>query len=181
MSDYKQPEFYKFGSDSLELVQFIHRYASGSRALEVGTGCGIISLELAQLRTELSIDALEPQVDFKDYYLENNKFFGDGKVTFYQHSIESFFKQYSHSYDFAFFNPPYFWSGESRAAQDDRRDRCRRMDKKAFLHWFELLEGIPAIFLCLRDVEFINSLQKWNIKESLTIDGCALIYLTYDF
>ncbi len=181
MRDYLQPDFYKFGSDSIELVQFISENIDlkNKQALEIGTGCGVISIELAQKEPSLCIDAIEPQIDFKEYYSENAKLFGDNQVTFYHASIETFLLENEKHYDFIFFNPPYFWHGESRAAEDERRDLCRRIEKDKFVHWFKLLEGRGEVLLCCRDREIIEKLDCWQIKRCEKKLGCHLFYLRY--
>ena len=186
MIKYSQPSFFKFGNDSLQLSDFIAkaRNKSSHSFLEVGTGCGVISLELAKKDSDISIHAIEPQSLFYDHFYENIKNYHISNVELMRASLEEFSITNNKTYDVIFLNPPYFWSNESRASPDLNRDQCRRMKKEVFSQWLKLFHGLlnesGELFLSYRsdDVEkMIRDSDAWNIIKMEKTQGCSFIQL----
>jgi tRNA1Val (adenine37-N6)-methyltransferase len=185
-SDYWQPEFYKFGSDSLQLAKFISQEINNkiSTCLEVGTGSGVISIELALEHPLLKIDALEIQKEFEKYILHNIELFKCKNINLQMMSFEKFVEVCDRRYEIIFFNPPYFWKSSSRPSSDDNREICRRMEKDDFYKWLELssqiLEKAGDLFFCFRDevlIEDIKKLREWEIVALKKYPGCWNIHL----
>lgn len=186
MITYQQPDFYKFGHDSLELVEFIakRRASSDISFLEVGTGCGVMSIELALRFSDITIDALEPLREFHPFVSENVKSHAVTNVRLNPIGIEDYIPVESKKFDIIFFNPPYFWEEESRSSPDPLRDHCRRMKKQNFTSWLEkidyLLNSEGKVFLTYRskDVEvLIQRTGLWEIQEVSQTSGSCLLYM----
>ncbi len=184
MQDYRQPDFYKFGHDSLELVEFISHHIGSSdiNILEVGTGCGVMAIELALRNNSLLIDALEPQPEFHPYIKENLKIFDCNRVNLISSTFEQFTTQ--KRYAAIFFNPPYFWHESSRPSPHPQRDLCRRMKKSNFDSWLQkgnaLLEHRGKLIFSYRSREVEEMINKWDCFQVIEREeraGCFLIYL----
>ena len=186
MIKYSQPSFFKFGNDSLYLSEFIanERNKSSHLYLEVGTGCGVISLELAKEDSQISIQAIEPQSLFYEHFDKNIDNYKITNVELVRASLEEFSTINNKTYDVIFLNPPYFWNSESRPSPDENRDQCRRMKKEVFAQWLKTFHGLlnefGELFLCYRsnDVEMmIRDSKGWNIIQMEKTQGCSLIQL----
>jgi len=190
MIKYSQPSFFKFGNDSLYLSDFIakERNKSSHLFLEVGTGCGVISLELAKKDSKISIQALEPQSLFYEHFNKNVENYKISNVELVRASLEDFSILNDRTYDVIFLNPPYFWNHESRPSPNENRDQCRRMEKEVFAQWLKLFHGLlnesGELFLSYRsdDVEMmIRDSGAWNIIQMEKTQGCSLIQLRREF
>lgn len=186
MATYHQPDFYKFGHDSLELVDFIvKRKTDYDRFfLEVGTGCGVMSIELALKFPDISIDALEPLSEFTPFIIENIKTFGVKNIMLSSVGLEDYYPQRNRTFDIIFFNPPYFWEEKSRPSPNQLRDRCRRMKKENFVSWMAKIEGLikanGKVFLTYRSKEveeLIRKSKNWEIQEISETSGSYLLFL----
>ncbi len=186
MIKYSQPSFFKFGNDSLQLSDFIAKAKNKSSHsfLEVGTGCGVISLELAKKDSKISIQAIEPQSLFYEHFCENIENYNITNIELVRASLEEFSLGNNNTYDVIFLNPPYFWNRESRASPDQNRDQCRRMRKEVFGQWLKIFHGLlnesGELFLSYRsdDVEvMIRDSEAWNIIQIEKTQGCSLIHL----
>lgn len=175
MSDYQQPNFYRFNQDSLSLVKWISKQnIKAQHILDLGAGSGIVGIELANALQPDSLTSLELQKDFK-YYLEFNL------ETFKQGSYETFiimtsFGEWipSRKYDLIVANPPYYLPGHGEASRDSRKGIAR-----SFLidDWGVLLQKIQlaltakgAAFLVIKNDKTIlqhirKSLQGLELKE----------------
>lgn len=186
MKKYVQPSFFKFGNDSLELVEFISQYREDSDLtfLEIGTGCGIISIELALRFPEIEIEVLEPLKEFYSFIRANIKTFGVSNIHLITSCFEEFSIEIDRKYNVIFFNPPYFWEEESRASPDVLRNQCRRMKKEIFYLWMERMENILTskgkVFFSYRssDIEKnIHMSETWEIKKLSRNNGGSLLFL----
>lgn len=129
----------KVGVDAVLLGAWAGEKAT--RILDVGTGCGVISLMLAQRFPEALIDAIdidESSVDEANLNFKNSPWSRRMKVW-----ISEFPKRFeiiNEKYDLIVSNPPFFQSGISQPSTP--RERARHMDK---LSVFTLLEFSPKI------------------------------------
>lgn len=141
MNDYSQPEFYRFNEDSLKLVQRIKD--SGVKAtavLDLGAGCGVLGIEVAnQLGCE-SLTLLEPQVDFYSH-LETN-LAHQIKVPLKAEIIKAFFGEWTpeKKYDLIVCNPPYYLPGRGQPYKDARRELARSFIKDDWRILLKLIE-----------------------------------------
>jgi len=190
MQKYSQPDFFKFGHDSLELVQFISqkREKSDLTFLEIGTGCGIIAIELALKFPEIVIDALEPLPEFHPFIKENIETFGVSNLNLIPSRFEDYSCLINKKYDVIYFNPPYFWELESRASPNPLRDHCRRMKKEMFFLWIKRIEKILTsrgkVFLSYRSHDIDKKIERsniWEIKNSSKNNGSFLVFLQKNY
>src|SRR5690606_16988297 len=74
--DYSQPLFYRFNSDSLQLVNFILKKECQFKSiLDLGAGCGIIGIELAKALGPKVVTLVEMQEDYSVHIETNLKLF----------------------------------------------------------------------------------------------------------
>jgi tRNA1Val (adenine37-N6)-methyltransferase len=99
---------YRFSVDALLLENFISA-KKGTRAAELGTGSGIISLLLAKRLKEGTITAIEVQASLARYAEENVRLNGlEGIIDIFQADIMKLKKSFQpHSFDVVFSNPPF--------------------------------------------------------------------------
>lgn len=185
--DYLQPEFYKFGSDSLALSSFflkrnLKRNKDKKNILEVGGGCGVISLEILRKDKELTSFIIERNPLFETALKKNiSDLELSNRCSYEMTSIEDYEGQ-SH-FDAIIFNPPYFFSEDSRPASDLNRDQCRRISRHDLLSWFErahsLLRSNGHIYFSFRDESFVSTLMenKWRLIDKQELDGCTLFQM----
>lgn len=126
MSDYLQPDFYRFNEDSLRLVKWVlTQIPSARNILDLGAGCGIIGIELGRLLKPQLLNLVEIQKEFLPYIRQNSELFlkEDIKVII----SESSFKEWhpSHKFDLIVSNPPYFLPGHGEKSQDERKGMAR--------------------------------------------------------
>lgn len=153
MNDYKQPDFYRFNSDSLFLVQWILKKGiRGNRILDLGAGCGVIGIELAiQMRPSL-LTSLEVQKDFLSYLKTNSEYY----IPSLKHNIYSeAFSDWKPdtSYDLIVSNPPYYLPDSGQPSSDIRRGIARTFS----------IDGWDPFLKC--------------IGRSLSIEGKAFIVI----
>lgn len=137
MSDYHQPQFYRFNQDSLELVKFIQKRVNVSEAiLDLGAGCGIIGLELAQHFIPKQLTLLELQSDYAPYLEENVQRFLQTRIS-YEIVLKSIAQwEPQRQYDLIACNPPYYLPYSGQSCKDPRRALARSFIKD---NWRELL------------------------------------------
>ena len=126
--DYSQPDFYRFSEDSTKLVHFIYQSLKfrPQSILDIGAGCGVIGLELAQLYRPSSILLIEPQEAFWPY-LEKNilELYPRAEI------VRSLISQYSSTvkFDLIVSNPPYFFKGEGRVSPIKEKQMSRTWEE----------------------------------------------------
>ena len=125
MNDYEQPGFYRFNQDSLELVKWVKQYhLKASSILDLGAGCGIIGMELAQHFKPQKITLLEFQKEYEKSLTKNAKFY----LKDINHEIV--YKSFSEwnsteRYDLIVSNPPYYLPDSGQPSLDHRRQLAR--------------------------------------------------------
>ena len=148
--DYFQPSFYRFNQDSLHLVKFIQQRKLGTSLnfLDVGSGCGVIGIELAVAFPKWQGSLLEAQGEFISFLEVNRKLFKVDHLTIIHSPVEAYRNQTF--FDLIVFNPPYFFEGMGRPTADLARRRCRHIEELAFHKWLEIcaLKLKPGGSLC---------------------------------
>lgn len=97
----------KVGTDAVVLGSLLEAPAGSTRALDIGTGCGVIALMVAQRFPDLHIDALEPDEKSAEEAMLN---FQHAPFASRLQCIAGRLQEYhtDASYDLIFSNPPYF-------------------------------------------------------------------------
>ena len=126
MSNYSQPDFYRFNEDSINLINWIQ--ATGikpNRILDLGAGSGVLGIELALLLNPQELTFVEVQEEFKSHLITNCRRFLSNSI---EHSIiiKSFldFKT-DQKFDLIVCNPPYYLPGNGELPQDPKRAIAR--------------------------------------------------------
>lgn len=125
MTDYLQPDFYRFNEDSLGLVHEIcSSGGSPGSILDVGAGSGVIGIESAIRMKIPVVHFLELQKEWAPYLSENIKnYLPHREIRMFWTSIGKWVPEFS--YDLIVGNPPYFLPGNGRLPSDPVRARCR--------------------------------------------------------
>jgi tRNA1(Val) A37 N6-methylase TrmN6 len=128
--DYSQPDFYRFSQDSLLLVnKALEEMPDAKRVLDLGCGCGVIGIELANKLDHIEkLDLIEYQADFLSYIELNleNLLHKTIPTQLYQNSFYEF--KSSTQYDLIVGNLPYFMPHQSRPSPDKRKNTCRQWE-----------------------------------------------------
>lgn len=117
---------YAFTSDSVVLANFI-KIKSGERALEIGTGCGVISILLTAKTRAKSIVAFELQEGMANLAWRNVELNGlTDRIEIIQDRVQNYKKHFQEeSFDVVFSNPPYMHSDEKSKNALAVRDMSR--------------------------------------------------------
>lgn len=134
----------KVGTDGVILGAWTN-LENTTRALDIGTGTGLLALMLAQREPSLVLDAIEIETECAaqaGLNFKNSRF--SAKITAHEISFREFCKDpASKHYDLIICNPPYF--SESFRAPDPGRSLARHDDT---LSLEDLLEGsVPLLGL----------------------------------
>ncbi len=116
----------KVGTDGVLLGAWTD-ISDAKTALDIGTGTGLISLMIAQRNRNITIDAIDIEIDAiaqaKDN-IKNSPFATQIKCT--QCSVQEFAEKYEKKYDIIVSNPPFF--AESLKSPDNQRSLARHDD-----------------------------------------------------
>lgn len=163
--DYSQPDFYRFNSDSIELVKFIlNRSLKPLSILDLGAGSGIIGIELARVLKPQFLTCLELQKEFEEHLKKNCEDFLPSEVQA-DIVISSFGEStFSKKFDLIVCNPPYYLPGAGELPQDARRALARTFLKdsqeillKAIARY--LAENGRAFLVLKKDEKILNGLS----------------------
>ncbi len=116
---------YRFSLDALLLAWFAYALPA-ERALELGAGCGVVSLALAHKRPGLSIDAIEIQASLARLARGNAESNGLDSVIVHEIDLRRLCApRWEGTYDLVFSNPPYRALGRGRLNRDPEKARAR--------------------------------------------------------
>jgi len=176
--DYKQPDFYRFNEDSIELVNWLKQHVGQvSSLLDLGSGCGVIGLELARYYNPGKLLLLEGQTAFLDS-LEFNKenFYPSAQIV-----ISTFSKWIPEDkFDLIVCNPPYFSAGKGRSSPDPRRAMAREFVNDGWAElWKVVINAIDSngrVAMVLRqdtEVELPSNMTfiKFELRNLLILFG----------
>jgi tRNA1Val (adenine37-N6)-methyltransferase len=155
--DYHQPDFYRFNEDSISLVKWIiGKEYRPQRILDLGAGCGVMGIELAQALNPELLTLVELQTDFITYLEKNCQLFVPSSTKYSVH-INSF-SDFSSlcKFDLIVCNPPYYLPERGEVSKDANRAIARTFLRDS---WPVLLQ---------------------TISDSLTDNGKAFIVLKND-
>lgn len=181
--DYVQPDFYRFNEDSLKLVEVVASNFNGTtRVLDIGAGCGVIGIELAQRVRIDDLHLLELQNEFKPYLEENiSRFIPEQK-----HSIViSPLSQYpsTFKYDLIVCNPPYYLPGKGEPNKNVNRGICRSFQVDSWndlLNLFERsLTSTGSAWVVIKNdkllLQVIDGLKTSLLSSKTILDKVAII------
>jgi tRNA1(Val) A37 N6-methylase TrmN6 len=159
MRDYSQPDFYRFNSDSLHLVSWVkERFDSRPLSvLDIGAGCGVMGLELAQHFKPDSLTLLEFQKDFISHLKANIEWLNlPMKIRVEINSIGEW--EVEEKFDLIVCNPPYYLPSAGKRSKDLRRDFSRSFLKDG---WSVLASRLQKVqknksYLVIKDEPLIK-------------------------
>lgn len=110
----------KVGTDGVLLGAWVKIPEEAASILDIGTGTGLIALQLAQRSAAENIDALEIQADAFEQAVENfeNSSWSD-RLYCYHASVQEFQNEIDDKYDLIVSNPPYF-KGSPKGSKTSR-------------------------------------------------------------
>ena len=123
----------KIGTDGVLLGAWTSIDPNANSILDIGSGSGIIALQLAQRSPTTVIDALEIDVEAYEQCVDNfeNSPWGD-RLFCYHASAQEFAVEIEESYDLIVSNPPFY--SEDYKTKDETRDMARFSDALPFEH-----------------------------------------------
>jgi len=142
----------KIGTDGVLLGAWVSIENKPFKILEIGSGTGIISLQLAQRSFAKNIDAIEIDEDAFEQCFENfeNSPWAD-RLFCYHASAQEFALEWDETYDLIVSNPPFY--SEDYKTKSEARDKARFNDALPFEDLigcvYELLseDGVFAIII----------------------------------
>ena len=101
--------------------------------LDIGAGCGLIALQLAQRSSAMVIDAVEIDAEAYEQCATNFEASPWGDRLFCYHAaIQEFASEWEETYDLIVSNPPFYT--ENFKSEDEKRDQARFEDALPFQH-----------------------------------------------
>ncbi len=113
----------KVGTDAI-VLGCLTPVEDAKHVLDIGTGCGILSMMAAQRNSGAQIEAIDidkGSIEDAQYNFEHSKW--KVRLNAYHQSLEDFAKDRESSFDFIISNPPFFVN--SLQAQDKSRNQAR--------------------------------------------------------
>jgi len=123
----------KIGTDGVLLGAWVSLELQPHSILDIGSGCGVIALQLAQRGLATTIDAVEIDADAYEQCTENfeNSPWSD-RLFCYHASIQEFVSEMDENYDLIISNPPFY--SEDYKTSNKARDTARFNDAMPFQH-----------------------------------------------
>ena len=149
-TDYSQPEFFRFGWDSLFLVKEVLARTSfghqNGKLLELGTGSGVIACELSQQLTLASCVLVEAQREWQTY-LEMNlqQFCTCPDTSIHWQRVSEFNLAGQSKFELVVCNPPYFDPARGKPSPDQFRNIAHRLVLDPWSEWLKCMERSLAI------------------------------------
>jgi tRNA1(Val) A37 N6-methylase TrmN6 len=187
MHDYKQPDFYHFTQDSIDLVKHALEFSEdidNLNIIDIGCGCGIVGLEfLKHYHGQAQLDLVEIQPEFYKVIEENiNASEKSEQIQLIKESFVGY--NPGKKYDLVVSNPPYYVTGTAKQTKSDLKKGCHFFTKEESLLFIEkikelLADGGVGYFLGRRDQIFIqNFIKEGLIIESKRLERSSIFKLT---
>ena len=168
--NYSQPDFYKFGADSLFLANTFNSFeiispSEKNSVLDLCCGCGIIGLEILKNNPKIKLTSLDLQLEYKRHFLKNIKMLNleGSKANFitapFNDLNDNLFKQ---KYDYIVSNPPYYNSNKCRLPPNQNKKKAKFFVVDNFENYIE------TIYHCLKDDGFFWLLRTSKINNDVT-------------
>lgn len=141
----------KVGTDGVLLGAWANIDSNVNSILDIGTGTGLIALQMAQRSNAETIDALEIEPKAFEQAVENfeNSPWGD-RLFCYHASLQEFVDEIDEKYDLIISNPPYF--NDTYKDLDKERALARHTQDLSFK---DLLEGVSKLLTADGTAAFI--------------------------
>lgn len=164
----------KIGTDAVLLGALLNLPNKCKKALEIGSGTGVISLMLAQRHPKLSITSIEIDEAAQEQCASN---FAISTWKDTLTSIQGDFLTYvfEENYDLIFTNPPFF--SNSLLSESEQRNVARHINQDIFKQWllkcYDLLneDGCLALIIPSESVEYISEL----LSEKMVLESNTFI------
>lgn len=118
---------YRYSLDALLLARFCGQTDAGGRVIDLGAGCGIISLLLARINPAASVDAIENNPEMAavvERNIRHNHL--AGRVSVHAEDVINLKKNYPVStFDLVVSNPPFRTPGSGKISPRTGRDAAR--------------------------------------------------------
>ncbi len=159
----------KIGTDGVLLGAWVELNKDINNILDIGTGTGIIALQIAQRSSCQIIDAMEIEPDAYEQAVDNfeNSNWGD-RLFCYHTSIQEFTEEIDEKYDLIISNPPFY--NDTYKKVDPKRAAARHTEKLSFAELLtataKLLsqKGSCSFIIPFREENnFLNLAQKVNL------------------
>jgi len=121
MTLYQPESGYSYNSDSLLLYDFINSFKPKGRVLDVGAGCGIVGLLVAQENKKVTMEAVEKQEVFVKYARKNAQ---ENKIEYKLYESNFLELELEEKYDYIVSNPPFYPAG-TKESEDEMLKSAR--------------------------------------------------------
>ncbi|MCL4157779.1 UNVERIFIED_CONTAM: hypothetical protein GTU68_034347 [Idotea baltica] len=164
----------KIGTDGVLLGAWTSLKNNPNSILDIGTGTGIIALQLAQRSNAETIDALEIDDNAFEQSVQNfeNSPWGD-RLYCYHASLEEFTEEIDDKYDLIVSNPPFY--NDAFKSDDKSRNIARFTDSLPFADLLKSVakllsnDGVFTIIIPFKEEEsFINLAKKQGLLLNKT-------------
>lgn len=177
---------HRYGEESIELADFC---CVGGDVVELGSGCGIISLIIAARDHPASIVAIEIQKTLHKIALKNVEQNNLSKiVTCVNDDFRTYAREHPSSADVVISNPPFYAINSGRMSRNSLRASARHEVNgtidglMASAHLLLRPNGkLFLVFLKLRKDELLNSAEKMGFKISRMSEMNAKPYFLVEF
>jgi tRNA1Val (adenine37-N6)-methyltransferase len=123
----------KIGTDGVLLGAWVSLEEKTERILDIGTGTGVIAMQLAQRNSAQNIDAIEIDARAFEQCIENFEASPWSERLFCYHAaIQEFASEIDDTYDLIISNPPFY--SENYKPEEKARDTARFNDALPFQH-----------------------------------------------
>lgn len=181
----QDPKKHLISIDSYLLEKFIVINKNSKNILEVGTGCGVISLLLAK-RTTAKIDAIDidsEQVEIAKNNFENNyDLLRTKNINFITADFKTYLKDENivNTYDIIFSNPPYFKKEDESLMKknthlQNARNELNLSLEDIFASSKRLLKDSGKLFLILR-TDRIDEVISLGIKYNIQVNKLQFVH-----
>lgn len=184
ISNYSQPEFYRFSRDSIELANFVASYLkelnlSVVKGADFCAGCGVILLEImqkSQVRFE-SVDFYELQKEYLKHLETNINVLKDhfNETIFNIHQENLLQTQLIGEFDLIVMNPPYFNANHSRSSVNKNTRLCREYQDTELTGLIRcahsaLKKGGHLFFVCRETNDLTSEFANLEFKDLIRLE-----------